>query len=252
MLELLADTTLDLARSGARHGLGVFETIRIENGWPLRLGLHHERLSRGTEFLGLDEPPDLESLRDFLAGETPCGALDLGVLRLVAVDGSLLAWAETMDAETPVSVEAGVAGEFRRFSGSPLNRHKTLSYLENSRLAREAANQGLFELVALNEHERLTDGSRTSMLLVSGNEILTPPVADGALPGTMRELLLRAGLVREQSMGLRELREADAVILCNALRECVPVHEVRGIGPKDPDPPILARMRQAVEDNKGL
>ncbi len=251
MLELLTGTTLDLARSGARHGCGVFETIRVEAGRPLRLDLHHERLARGTAYLGLDEPPDLDALRDFLAAETPCGALDLGVLRLVAVDGSLLAWAEEMDAEHPASVEIGVAREFRRYSGSPLNRHKTLSYLENSKLARDAASEGLFELLALNEGGRLTDGSRTTLLLASGNEVLTPPTADGALPGTLRELLLGAGLVRETSLGEADLRAADAVILCNALRECVPVHGVRGVGPKDPDPPALARLRQAVQDRKG-
>jgi branched-chain amino acid aminotransferase len=250
MLELLTETTLDLARSGARHGLGLFETIRIEGGRPLRLELHHERLARGAAFLGLDEPPDLDSLRDFVAAETPCGALDLGVLRLVAVDGKLLAWAEEMTEEPLVPVEVGLAGDFRRYSQSPLNRHKTLSYLENSKLAREAAALGLFDLLALNEQGRLTDGSRTSLLLVSGKEVLTPPVADGALPGTLRELLLRSGLVREERLSPRELQEADAVILCNALRECVPVREVRGIGPKDPDPPALARLRQAVQDLK--
>lgn len=250
MLELLTDTTLDLARSSARHGCGVFETIRVEAGRPLRLDLHLERLARGTAFLGLDPPPDLDTLRDFLAAETPCGALDLGVLRLVAVDARLLAWAETLSPDPLASVAIGLAEGYRRFSASPLNRHKTLSYLENSQLARDAASQGLFELVALNEAGRLTDGSRTTLLLVAGSEVLTPPVADGALPGTLRELLLRSGLVREASLGEADLKSADAVILCNALRECVPVHEVRGIGPKDPDPPAFARLQQAVEDRK--
>lgn len=251
MLELLTGTTLDLARSGARHGCGVFETIRVEAGRPLRLDLHHQRLARGTAFLGLDPPPDLDALRDFLAAETPCAALELGVLRLVAVDGKLLAWAEALEAEQPASVAIGLAENFRRFSGSALNRHKTLAYLENSMLAREAANQGLFELIALNERGRLTDGSRTTLLLASGNEVLTPPTADGALPGTLRELLLRAELVREASLNEADLRSAEAVILCNALRECVPVHEVRGAGAKNPDPPALARLRQAVQDRKG-
>ncbi len=250
MLELLTATSLDLGRSAARHGAGLFETIRVESGRPLRLALHLERLARSLAFLGMDEGPEEATLRGFLADETPLAALELGVLRLVAVDDRMMVWAEPLDAGPRPPLRIGIASGFHRSSNSPLNRHKTLSYLENRLLTRQALAQGLFELLALNEYGRLTDGSRTSLLLVHGKEILTPPVEEGALPGTLRGLLLRAGLVREAPLAPEDLRTADGILLCNALREVLPVAEVVDIGAFDSDPPALRAVRAAVEDSK--
>ena len=63
-----------------------------------------------------------------------------------------------------------------RRSANPLNRFKTMAYLENLLLTREAEDRALYEVVALNESGRLTDGGRTNLFLVTGDEILTPPV----------------------------------------------------------------------------
>jgi branched-chain amino acid aminotransferase len=68
MLELLTDTRIDLAASGARHGEGLFETLRVRDGVPLRLAAHLERLAAGARFLGLEAPPGPEAVLAFLAG----------------------------------------------------------------------------------------------------------------------------------------------------------------------------------------
>lgn len=250
MLELLTATTLDLGRSAARHGAGLFETIRIEGGRPLRLGLHLARLRRGLAFLGMDTAPEEDALRSFLQAETAMPSLELGVLRLIAVDESILAWAEPLQEEDPGPVKVALASGFRRSSTSPLNRHKTLAYLENNLLLRQARTEGVYELLAFNEHERLTDGSRTTVLALLERTWVTPPVEDGALPGTLRALLLDAGLVREEQIGLGELRRARALVLANALRELVPVGELAGGPDLDPEPRSLADLRAAVAESK--
>ena len=253
MLELLAPTTIDLRDSAARHGVGLFETIRVEGGRPLRLDLHLARLARGLAFLGMEEAPDEAALRTFLERETATPSLDLGVLRLVAVDAGLRAWAEPLDEAGAGPAKVALAEAFRRSSSSPLNRHKTLAYLENSLLAREARSRGLYELLALNEHGRLTDGSRTTMLLRLGKAWFTPPVEEGALPGTLRALLLKAGVLREDALELRHLRQARALVLCNALRELVAVEEVAGVDLApglDPELPAIRELRDVVTGSK--
>ena len=253
MLELLTTPSLDLSRSAARHGAGLFETIRVENGRPLRLGLHLARLQRGLEFLGMEAAPEEATLRAHLETETSTPALDLGVLRLIAVDNHLLAWAEPLREEPEGPVQVALASGFRRSSSSPLNRHKTLAYLENSLLMRQARTAGVYELLALNEHDRLTDGSRSTALVLLERAWVTPPVAEGALPGTLRALLLAAGLVCEEPLGLGDLRRARALVLANALRELVPVGEFAGIegaSGLDPEPPALRDLRAAVTESK--
>jgi branched-chain amino acid aminotransferase len=226
MLELLTDTRVDLAVSGARHGEGLFETIRVRDGVPLRLAAHLERLAAGARFLGLEPPPGPEAVRAFLAG--PCAGLASGALRLLAVDRSLLVAVEPWEPGHPARILLGLSREIQRMSGSPLNRFKTLAYLENRLLAREAERRGLFELVALNEHGRLTDGARTSLFLVLDGRMLTPPVTDGALPGVARRCLLEAGLAEEAPLTQEDLLQAEAVLLTNSLRGALPVHGLEG------------------------
>ena len=223
MLELLTGQSVALSTSAARHGEGLFETIRIRHGVPLRLEAHLDRLGEGTAFLGMEEPPEAERLLAFLMTDTVCAAISSGVLRLVAVDGQLHVSVETWTPEAKAPVAAAMSLQSRRFSGSPLNRFKTLSYLENILLTREAEGRGLFEVIAPNELGRLTDGGRTSLFVLSGDHFRTPPVSDGALPGIARGVLLEEGLARETHLEPADLDRAEAILLTNALRGAIPV-----------------------------
>jgi len=247
MLELTADTRLDLTSSSLRHGLGLFETLRITRGRPWRLELHLARLAAGCRFLGLDEPPPAMQVLDFLQLSTSCPGLGQGVLRLVAADGRLRVWSEVLDGATPAAASIGRSQETVRYSGNPLNRYKTTSYLENRRLAEEAQRRGLFEVVAPNEQGLLTDGGRTSLFVVRGGRVDTPPVATGALPGIAREALLTAGLVREAPLTWPELVDADALFLANALRGAIPVGELDGHGLRDTSHPLLTEARVLLQ-----
>ena len=84
MLELLTDTRIDLARSGARHGEGLFETLRVRDGAPLRLAAHLERLAAGARFLGLEPPPPLVQVQAFLAAEVVSVEIDPELARSAA------------------------------------------------------------------------------------------------------------------------------------------------------------------------
>ena len=245
MLELLTTTTLDLATSGARHGEGLFETIRVRHGVPLRLQAHLERLAQGAAFLGLAAPPDAARLLAFLESQTPCPGLADGVLRLIAVDAQLRVSVAPWQPDPPAPRPVAASLQTRRFSGSPLNRFKTLSYLENRLLAREAESRGLFEVIALNEAGRLTDGGRTSLFLVSGGQLLTPPVSDGALPGVARRVLLEAGLAREAPLEPGDLEGAQALLLTNSLRGAIPVDAWAG-KPLNAQHPLLSEAARLL------
>ena len=240
MLELLTAGAVDLARSGVRHGEGLFETIRVRSGVPWHLEDHLQRLGRGAAFLGMAPPPGAGQVLAFLEGHTPCARVAHGCLRLVAVDGQLHVSIQEGLPALPGPVGAALSLRGRRFSGSPLNRFKTLSYLENRLLAREAEDRGLFEVIAPNESGRLTDGSRTSLFMVSGGVLLTPPVADGALPGIARRVLLEAGLARVAPLGPEALAQAPSLMLANALRGALAVHTWEGRA-LEVSHPLLAR-----------
>jgi branched-chain amino acid aminotransferase len=241
MLELVTDTRIDLARSAARHGTGLFETIRIHRGRALRLNAHLARLARGAAFLGMDAPPETNVVRAFVEQHTNCAQLSSGVLRLLTVDERLIVFISAWEPSRAERIDIGVAARIVRLSSSPLNRFKTMAYLENTLLTREAKDRAMFEVVALNEAGRLTDGGRTTLFVVSEDRVVTPPVADGALPGIARDVLLQAGLATEVSLRPADLLRADGAFLTNALHGVVTVDRVEGGTSKNSrHPKILA------------
>jgi branched-subunit amino acid aminotransferase/4-amino-4-deoxychorismate lyase len=247
MLELTADTRIDLARSSARHGAGLFETIRIRQGRALRLEAHLTRLAHGAAFLGMDVPPEPYLLEAFLDLHTNCVSLASGVLRLLAVDQSLMLSLAPWEANRPRRIDIGISQRVVRRSCNPLNRFKTMAYLENLLLTREAEDRALFEAIALNEAGRLTDGGRTSLFLVAGDAVLTPAAESGALPGIARSLLLSSGLAKEADLYAEDLNASEAVFLTNALHGVIPVHGIEGGQPKAVQHPALRACAELLE-----
>ena len=239
MLELTLDAHVDLAHSAARHGAGLFETIRVQDGQALHLEAHLARLSQGAEYLGLELPPPVKTIRAYLKTHKLCSSLGSGVLRLLAVDRALMISMLPWKAERPPRILVGLSQRTTRWSRDPLNRFKTMSYLANLLMIREAQGRDLFEVLALNEAGRLTDGGRTNVFLVKTGRMLTPPVDHGALPGIIRQTLLESGLAEEASLGPEDLQAAEAIFLTNALQGVVAVHALEDGSVKDPVHPLL-------------
>ena len=247
MLELTVDTRVDLARSSARHGAGLFEVIRIRQGRALRLDAHMARLAHGAAFLGLEAPPETHVVEAYLENHTDCLRLPSGVLRLLAVDDRLIVTLAPWTAFRPQRIDIAIGHRVVRRSANPLNRFKTMAYLENLLLTREAEDRALFEVIALNEYGRLTDGGRMSLFVIRGERLLTPPLADGPLPGIARGALLQVGLAEEAPLTPRELEQAEAAFLTSALKGVVPVNGVEGGSPKDVRHPLLCKCSEILD-----
>ena len=227
MLNLLTTTNIDIAYSDARHGFGLFETIKIRDGVPLRLDAHIKRLTAGTGFLGMDPPPYYEEVFEFLISRTNCTSLRSGVVRLMAVDRNLHVIVRSWEPSYPICIDIGLSNKITRFSRNMFTKFKTISYLDNRVMASEAESRSLYEVIALNENGHLTDGSRTNAFFVIDGRLVTPPVTDGALPGVVREILLDSKLACEAVVTVSDLKKVEAVALTNALHGILVVHHLK-------------------------
>ncbi|MBI3284149.1 MAG: aminodeoxychorismate synthase component I [Burkholderiales bacterium] len=99
-------------------------------------------------------------------------------------------------------------------------RHKTTVRRQYDQAWQQAERQGAFDMLFFNQDGHLTEGGRSNVLLRKNGQWLTPPLSDGVLPGVMRAVLLDdpQWQLREQSLTLDDLRGAEQVMLCNALR----------------------------------
>ena len=98
-------------------------------------------------------------------------------------------------------------------------RHKTTQRkLYESQYA-EARASGFDDMIFLNEKEEVTEGTITNIFIRRADQLLTPPVSSGVLPGVFRRHLLEttAG-AEERVLKLPDLESADAVFLCNSVR----------------------------------
>ncbi|WP_420472873.1 aminodeoxychorismate synthase component I [Noviherbaspirillum sp. ST9] len=103
-------------------------------------------------------------------------------------------------------------------------RHKTSVRTQYDAAWRSAEEQGGFDMLFFNERDELTEGGRSNVFVRLGGQWLTPPLDAGVLPGVMRSVLLadRAWAAHERRLTRDDLRAAEEVVVCNALRGVLP------------------------------
>ena len=96
--------------------------------------------------------------------------------------------------------------------------------LYNREYAR-ALSQGLYEMFFFNEAGRVTEGCISNLIIYHRKRYLTPPVSSGLLPGIMRGRLLAetSPPVFEEELSEQDVRDAEAVYVCNSVRGVVRV-----------------------------
>ncbi|WP_329603125.1 aminodeoxychorismate synthase component I [Undibacterium baiyunense] len=84
----------------------------------------------------------------------------------------------------------------------------------------QAESLGAFDSLFINANGHVTEGGRSNLFVRLGTQWFTPPLHDGVLPGVMRSVLLEDPKLQviERSISLDELKRADEIIVCNALR----------------------------------
>jgi para-aminobenzoate synthetase/4-amino-4-deoxychorismate lyase len=74
------------------------------------------------------------------------------------------------------------------------------------------------EVLFLNEHGELCEGSFTSLFIKTAGKILTPSLTCGLLPGILREEMIETGQAFEAILTLADLENADTIYVGNSLR----------------------------------
>lgn len=216
---------------GFTLGDGLFETIKAKGGVPLRLDAHWHRLEQGARLLRLPLPLDRAAVDAAIAAVLAANGLSDAALRLTVSRGPGQRGLLPPQPCTPTIVlSAGplppvlgparvvVAESVRRNPHSPLARVKALSYLDNVLARLEAEERGADDALLLNTDGRLAETTIANLFIVTtAGAVLTPPVAEGALPGVRRGEVLHQLGAAERPLALGDLRAAREAFLTNAL-----------------------------------
>lgn len=213
---------------GAHLGDGLFESILWSAGRAVRLERHLSRLKTSAKALAL-ACPDLAGVESMIGNLARANALANAraainlSLRVHGPRGLDRSGARTSLAARIAAAPADDARltlttvSIRRNETAPSARHKTLSYFDQIEARREARGRGADEAAQLNSAGALACAAAGNLVLVIDGAVLTPRVADGALPGTVRAELLARGLAAEATITTEALQRAEAAAVTNAI-----------------------------------
>lgn len=237
-----ADAAISPVDAGFLRGDGLFETMRVYGGGILDLERHLARLARSAEALRLavPAPADLARGLQMLVERNACA--DVG-LRLTVTRGprppvlglvrntAVTVAASVATLPRPAAEDQAVAlavSSWRVDQTSPLAGHKTTSYLPYLWARQEALDRGADEALLLNHAGYVAECAAANLFAVVGEQVFTPPLSDGCLPGIVRavilELCAQIGLrAAERHLTPADLYGADEVFITSSLREIAPV-----------------------------
>ncbi|MFM0473350.1 aminodeoxychorismate synthase component I [Paraburkholderia strydomiana] len=220
--------------TGAEPGFELFETMYATREEGVRdVSRHLARLSASAATLGFQF--DAASIRAQIAER--CASLPaatphrmrvaLGKSGVTQITAAVL----VPLADSTVNVLLATDHDFASTqSDDPLLRHKTTHRAQYDRGWREAEAKGAFDTLFFNERGELTEGGRSNVFVKLAGRWWTPPLASGVLPGVMRSILLEddANLqAAEKVLTEADVLNAEALLICNALRGALPARIVR-------------------------
>ena len=264
----LADARVSPFDRAFLFGDAVYEVVPVYGGRPFRLKEHVDRLNRSLESIRMAAPLTHDEWAAICARLLePAKAKDSYIYLQVtrgAEMGRNHAWPEgltptifgyvTVSDPTPAAmIEKGVAGVTATEIRWARRDIKSTALLANILLKKLAADKGAFETMML-ENGELTEGSSTTVHVISKGVIYTPPNGHHILPGTTRDVVteLAARLkVPSEAARIPEamLRSADEIWLAFATRGLLAVTtlDAKPVGNGVPGP-LFKRMHAAFLD----
>lgn len=188
----------------------LIETFAWDGSGFCRRDAHLARARASASALGFSW--DAAAIDAALAGVT--GSLPLRVRLTLGRAGDAQVTTGPLTANPPLWRFA--LADARLSSADPLLRHKTTQRALYDR-TRAALPEGIDEVLFLNERGELCEGTITNLFVQDGQELLTPPLSSGCLPGILRAELLARGQAREATLTPADLGGAQ-VFMGNALR----------------------------------
>lgn len=218
------------------HGEGLFETLPVIDGRPRFLDAHLSRLSSAAAALGFAVSPSAETvLHEIGLIVRATGERDFALRLTLFRDGTsvrrLLA-PSRMPVDRDAPVKLGLA---RPPFSDPraIGRLKTLNYLVNRMAHADGVRRGFDEVLFLDHRGTVLEGSRSTIFLIEGKKLVTPPLTLPILPGVTRDVILEEAVamgleVVEEPFGLARLLAADMVFISASVRGLRPAMTLDG------------------------
>ena len=117
-------------------------------------------------------------------------------------------------AKTPVT--CAVVTDYPRIAGCVLENCKRLDYSRSYAARRAAEKMGAQDAILTNTNDNIACGTTSNLFIEENGMLITPPLSDGVLAGTIRRKILEEKNAKEESISIERLKNTNKVFLTNS------------------------------------
>lgn len=250
------------------RGDGVFETIKWVDGRVYLLDEHLARMGRSDKAIGLEPPCPWEEVREIVLEIGRATGVDKGLYRMLLGRGpggfgidpsecptpSLYIAAYQYSPKPAAFYEKGVTA-FRTSipaKQSYLATIKSIDYLPNVLMKKEAAAKGKDFPVCFDAQDFLAEGATENIALVDASGCICVPNLNNALSGTtlLRVLELAKGEIPHcyKAISEEDIFIANEMIVLGTTAQCISIVEYNGKPVGDGKPgPVSKRLLELLK-----
>ncbi len=219
-------------------GDGLFETCKVQSGHIEFFDSHYERIANSARALLISFEYEKEDLKSKCVElikknelETGSASMRISLTRGIGLRGinfpekpkpTLLITVSQYQSPSQEYTIRAMITSITRNPASAITKFKTLNYLEPVLARQEAQSNGFDEGIMLNTNGYITECSVANIFMIKNNEIITPSIECGILPGIMRNHVISVCRknnfsVLEKPISIEEILNADEVFQTNSL-----------------------------------
>jgi branched-subunit amino acid aminotransferase/4-amino-4-deoxychorismate lyase len=245
---------IPLTDRGFRHGMSLFESMRVAAGavefWPQ----HQQRILIACAERDFPMPEAaVAAAEPLLKG---AGLNGFARIYVTAGDGApsaavtaprVIVFIEPREPEREDSWSLTFHDDFYRpmFGGL-----KTANYWFNADALAKARERKFDEALLCNDFGELVSACCANVFLVQGERILTPARGSGCRAGVVREWVLKRRKVEERRLRREDATAADEIFLTNSWIGVMPIATLEGrpLGPRSVGAKLAAEFQQRHEN----
>ena len=235
---------------GFLYGDGLFETLRAYRRNPFCLEDHVNRLSDSAKYFDIPFHYTLQQIRHIIEQLIAQNGLSDAYIRMTLSRGpashglipqhpcnpTFVVHAKPLTVYPPAWRTEGLSlmtSPFRRSVTCPVSGHKTLNFMANYLVKKEAVSHGYHDAIILNTSNQVTECAVSNVFIVEKNAVITPSLKTNILPGVTRKIILRlckeSGIgVSEEEFGMERVLAAEELFITNSLMEVMSASKIDG------------------------
>ena len=217
------ESEINLDSDGWPQGIGIFETLRTEDGEVFELSRHMRRAIDASESIGIKLPSE-ELIRSAVVSLLTEEPQKIGRLRFMFSNNLFVAIQRRYEDErTPLKICTQT-----QLLKSDQVSIKKYPYTDRLALLATVTQKGYDEIICNNLKSQVTEGAVSNFLFLIGGTWFTTPLTAGVLPGVMRAISIERCGVKVRNIGIEEIATVESALVVSSLKIALPVASIDG------------------------